>query len=150
VTDSAAFLSNDKGTVYSEFRIRVTEVLKSSSANGLSNGNSMLAERLGGRVRYPDGRIIRYRLAGQGSPVKGKTYLFFLSESRPGSYMIITAYEVDANRVFALDGSRTDPRGLGNSVFDRHNQEDHQEFRAAVERAIKNPRAGSETRRSAP
>ncbi|MDQ2922025.1 MAG: hypothetical protein M3R52_10510 [Acidobacteriota bacterium] len=149
VTDSAAFLSNDKGMVYSEFFIHITAVLKSASGLGITAGNLIVAERLGGRVRYSDGRIIRYRLAGQGSPEKGKKYLFFLSESGQGNYEILTAYELDGNRVFALDGSRIDYRGLGTSVFDKHNQEDYQKFRNAVETAIRNPRSG-EIRRSAP
>ena len=150
VTDSAAFLSNDRGMVYSEFTVRVTEILKSTSVPGVSSGNLIVTERLGGRVRYPDGRIIRYRLVGQGSPVKGKMYLLFLSESGQGNYTILTAYELDGNRVFALDGSRINHRSLGNWVFDKHNQEDYEKFRGAVERAIKNPQPGAETRRSAP
>ena len=149
ITDSAAFLSNDKGMVYSEFSVHVTEILKMASGLG-GIANVIVAERFGGRVRYPDGRIIRYRLAGQGSPERGKRYLLFLSKSGLGNYTLLTAYELNGNKILALDGSRINDRGLGNTVFDKHNGEDYQRLRTAVEKAIKNPRSGVGDRRSTP
>jgi hypothetical protein len=40
VTDSAAFLSNDKGAVYSEVTVRVSDVLKDTSDLNVRNGDS--------------------------------------------------------------------------------------------------------------
>jgi hypothetical protein len=85
VTDSAAFLSNDKGAVYSELTVHVSDVLKATPDLNVKNGDSVVTERFGGRVRYPNGQIVRYRIVGQGSPEKGKTYLFFLSRADESS-----------------------------------------------------------------
>lgn len=149
VTDSAAFLSNDKGAVYSEITVRVSDVLKNTSDLNVRNGDSIVTERFGGRVKYPNGQIVRYGFVGQGSPAKGKNYLFFLSRAEQGNYNILTAYELQGNKVQALDGARVN-LGLGDWVFDKHNDEDYQAFRKATEQAIKNPPSGNQKRRFNP
>src|SRR5215217_6393249 len=55
VTDSAAFLSNDKGAVYSEITVHLSDVLKDSSNFNAKKGDSIETERFGGRVKYPNG-----------------------------------------------------------------------------------------------
>jgi hypothetical protein len=144
VTDSAAFLSSDRGAVYSEFSVEVSDVLKDTSGLKVSSGHSIVTERLGGRVKYPNGQIIRYGIVGQGSPAKGKNYLFFLSRAEQGNYNILTAYELQGNKVQALDGARVN-LGIGNWVFDKHNDEDYQTFRKGVEQAAKNPPSGNQS-----
>lgn len=147
VTGSAAFLSNDKGAVYSEFTVRVSDTLKVSPGLTVNRGDSIVTERFGGRVRYPDGRIVRYSLAGQGSPMKEKKYLFFLSKGEQGNYKIVTAYELQGNKVFALDGSRVNRHAQGNWAFDKHNDEEYRNFREELEQAIKNPSSANQNRR---
>jgi hypothetical protein len=105
VTDSAAFLSNDKGAVYSEITVRVSDVLNRTPDLNVRNGDSIVTERFGGRVKYPNGQIVRYGFSGQGSPAKGKNYLFFLSRAEQGNYNILTAYELLGSKVQALDGA---------------------------------------------
>src|SRR5260370_41165602 len=78
VTGAAPFLSNDKGDVYSEFTVHITDVLKVAPDLAVKRGDSIVTQRSGGRVKYPDGRIVRYGFVGQGSPIKGNKYLFFL------------------------------------------------------------------------
>lgn len=148
VTGSAAFLSNDKGAVYSEFTVHVSDVLKRADLI-VRNGDSIVTERFGGRVKYPNGQIVRYGFVGQGSPAKGKNYLFFLSRAEQGSYNILTAYELQGNKIQALDGARVN-LGLGEWIFDKHNDEDYQGFRKAVEQALKNPLSGNQKRRFNP
>jgi hypothetical protein len=145
VTDSAAFLSNDKGGVYSEITVHVSDVLKDYSNLNAKNGDSIVAERFGGRVKYPNGQIVRYGIVGQGSPVKGRKYLLFLSRAGQGNYNLLTAYELQGNKVQALDGARVN-LGLGKWVFDKHNDEDYQTFRKATEQAIQNGPAGIQKR----
>jgi hypothetical protein len=147
VTESAAFLSNDGGDVYSEFTIRVTEVLKSSSNLTVNQNDSVTAEREGGRVKYPDGRVIHYGIVGHGSPMRGKKYLFFLSTAAEGNYRLLTAYELQGSKVFALDGSRMNDRHLGRWSFDKHNDETYADFRKEVDAAIKNPPTPTRSRR---
>ena len=149
VTDSAAFLSNDKGAVYSEITVRVSDVLKDTADLNVRNGDSIVAERFGGRVKYPNGQIVRYGIVGQGSPAKGRNYLFFLSRAEQGNYSLLTAYELKGNKVQALDGARVN-LGLGEWVFDKHNDEDYQAFRKALEQALKNPPSANQKRRFNP
>jgi hypothetical protein len=149
VIDSAAFLSNDKGAVYSEVIVQVSDVLKDTSYLNVRNGDSIVTERFGGRVKYPNGQIVRYGIVGQGSPAKGKNYLFFLSRAEQGNYNILTAYELQGNKVEALDGERVN-LGRGDWVFDKHNDEDYQAFRNATEQAVKNRPSGNQKRRFNP
>jgi hypothetical protein len=149
VTDSAAFLSNDKGAVYSEITVRVSDVLKDTADLNVRNGDSIVTERFGGRVKYPNGQIVRYGIVGQGSPAKGRNYLFFLSRAEQGNYNLLTAYELQSNKVQALDGARVN-LGLGEWVFDKHNDEDYHAFRKALEQALKNPPGANQKRRFNP
>lgn len=73
VTDSAAYFSDDRGTVYSEFTIRITDIVKADPNLNITPQDSIITERYGGRVKYPGGRTIRYGFGGHGSPAKGKT-----------------------------------------------------------------------------
>jgi hypothetical protein len=135
VNGSRGFLSEDKTGAYSEFYLTVTDVIKATPGISVGKGDAVTAERFGARVRYPSGQIVRYRVTGAGSPAKGKKYLFFLRKTAGGNYRVLTAYELQGNKVLALDGSRTNFGGKHQSVFDKHNGRDAQEFRRDVERA---------------
>ncbi|HEX3557863.1 MAG TPA: hypothetical protein VHU19_01575 [Pyrinomonadaceae bacterium] len=137
VTGSQAFLSEDKTGVYSEFYLTVSDVIKAAPGVSINKGDAVTAERFGGRVRYPSGQVVRYRASGEGSPMKGKKYLFFLKKASDGNYRVLTAYELQGNHVLALDGSRTNFGGRGRSVFDKHNGRDLQEFRKDVDKVVK-------------
>lgn len=136
VNDSKAFLSNDKSGIYSEFTVVISKVLKNNYDNLIKPNETIIAERFGGRVRYPSGKTIRYKIAGQGSPSVNSKYLFFLAETQGNNYKILTAYELKDNKVFALDGVRTFTRRSRNSVFDSHNGQEYQNFINEVNQAI--------------
>ena len=136
VRNSRAFLSADKTGVYSEFTIVVAKVWKDRSSLSVAPGDTIVAERFGGNVRYPSGKVIRFRIVGEGVPIRGKRYLFFLAQADQDSFKLLTAYENQGNKVFALDGSRTEPRGQGRSIFDKHNGKTFEAFIREVEAAI--------------
>jgi hypothetical protein len=50
VTDAKAFLSEDKTSIYSEFTVNISEVLKNSCSAQLAPGHSVDTERYGGAV----------------------------------------------------------------------------------------------------
>jgi hypothetical protein len=102
VLQSEAHLSEDKTGVFSEFTIRVVDVLKADSS---LPGSEMIVERLGGYVRYPDGRKLLYRVGTGGMPRVGTRYLFFLKPNAELDYSILTAYEFGAKGTVALDSS---------------------------------------------
>lgn len=148
VIDSAAYLSNDKSAVYSEFTIRISDVVKTAGGLDVSKNDTIVMERLGGRVRYPSGKVIRYTVVEQGSPMVGKKYLFFLMRGDQNSYKILTAYEIQGNKVLALDGSQLVHRGKeGDSIFDKHNNQEYGDFKRQVEEAKNKPQNPSQNRR---
>lgn len=102
VSKSEAHLSEDKLGVYSEFTIRLVEVIKAESSLPASE---MTVERLGGYVRYQDGRKLLYRVGTGGMPRMGSRYLFFLKPTPELDYSILTAYEFGDKRIIALDPS---------------------------------------------
>ena len=104
VANAQAFLSNDKSFVYSEYNIRVKEILKNASESMLSSTEFITAERIGGAVRFPSGRIRKYKESEYGTPLSGHEYVFFLKFVDVGkTFSILTAYELIDGRAIALD-----------------------------------------------
>jgi hypothetical protein len=104
VIDGHAYLSNDKTGVYSEFTIRVKEVLKAGNQIPLDADNSIVIEREGGAVRFPSGRVQKYRIAHQGMPRPGRQYVLFLKYNDLGhDFSILTGYELREGHVLPLD-----------------------------------------------
>jgi len=103
VLQSEAHLSEDKTGVFSEFTIRLVDVMKAESS---LTGTEIIVERLGGQVRYPDGRTLLYRVGTGGMPRLGARYLFFLKPSPELDYSILTAYEFGKKGIVPLDSSR--------------------------------------------
>lgn len=103
VTDAQAYLSNDGTGIYSEFSVRVEDVLKNNTEQ-INPDDLITTERIGGRVQFPSGRVIRYSVGGQGVPQPHRRYMFFLKrDDRRQTYTILTAYELRAGRVVPLD-----------------------------------------------
>jgi hypothetical protein len=108
VLSSKAYVSKDRTYVYSDFQVRVDEVLKQDPPMNLVVGGRMVASRGGGTIHFPSGRINDYVNHGEGMPAIGSQYLFFLA--RPSNitepeYQIITggAYELRNGMVHPLD-----------------------------------------------
>lgn len=104
VVDAQAYLSDDKTVVYSEFTVRVGEVLKNTSGGALAEGGSITADRQGGRVRFPSGRMTLQYVRGQGLPRVGRRYALFLThDDQERGARIVTGYELRDGRVIPLD-----------------------------------------------
>lgn len=142
VSESHAFLSNDKTGIYSEFTLLISKPAKLTKALGVSLNDRVVAERFGGKIKYPSGQMTRWRIAREGIPIIGKRYLFFLAKVDQDTYKILTAYEIQGDMVSPLDGSRTEPGGRqGASIFDKHNGENLDSFMAEIDTAINNTKA---------
>lgn len=105
VVDAKGYVSNDKTGAYSEFTVRILEVLKTD--NHLS-GDLIVAEREGATVQLPDGRTIRYVIGDLGVPRVDGEYVFFLRYYADGqAYNILDLYELHDGQA-----TRLDTRGL--------------------------------------
>lgn len=104
ITNSQAYLSNDKSGVYSEFTIRIDETLKSPNSAALAPGDIIIGERAGGAVKFSSGRITRYTLLGQGFPRPRRRYVLFLRMNEVGQdFHILTGYQLRRGKVQPLD-----------------------------------------------
>ena len=102
ITDAKAYLSNDKTGVYSVFTVLIDEVLKSPGS--LAVGSLVEAEREGGRVKFPSGRVHLYIVSEQDMPRVGDRYMLFLTKTNSESvFEILTGYELREASVYALD-----------------------------------------------
>lgn len=139
VSEACAYLSNDRTSVYSEFTIKVGNVLKTDQPSRLTQGSLLVAERLGGRVRFPSGEVLPVTVSGQGMPRVGRRYVFFLKRIDQGqAYDILTGYELRAGKVSPLDGRRA--TGGGHPwAFDKYENWDEGAFMDAVRVEIANP-----------
>ena len=144
VSESHAFLSNDKTDVYSEFTLLISKPPRFTTGLGVNVNDRIVGERYGGKIKYPSGLTTRWRIARQAAPIIGKRYLFFLAKVDEDTYKILTAYEIQGDTVSPLDGSRTEPGGRqGASIFDKHTGENLDSFMAEVDMEINNTKEGS-------
>jgi hypothetical protein len=112
VLSSKAYVSKDRTYVYSDFQVRVDEVLKQDPQTNLVVGGQMLASRGGGTIHFPSGHIKDYVNHGEGMPAIGSQYLFFLVKPNmpePEYEVIIGgAYELRNGMVHPLDDFNMD------------------------------------------
>ena len=113
VLSSKAYVSKDRTYVYSDFQVRVDEVLKQDPQMNLVVGERIVASRGGGTIYFPSGRINDYVNHGEGMPAIGSQYLFFLARpsiiTEPEYQVIIGgAYELRNGMVHPLDDLNMD------------------------------------------
>ena len=123
VLKAEAHRSENKLNVFSNFEVKVEEVLKGSN---LTAGNMINVQRLGGFVKYPNGRKVLFRLVGNGMPAVGARYAFFLNVLDE-DYRILTGYEFGTNSVTPLDSSRQ---------FETYQRESETDFLTALRNAV--------------
>lgn len=140
VKDAAAYLSQDKTSVYSEFSVRVESVLKNTSVLQMATNSTITTERGGGRVRLPSGREILRGTHGKPMPKVGRRYVFFLmSNAETQSFAIVTAYELRDGRISPLDGSSRFKKQMiirEYAEYDRYEGSDEDVFLSEVKAAI--------------
>ncbi len=139
VTDARAYLSTDKTGVYSEFTIRLDEVLKDANKSLTDSHPTTIGTREGGRVRFPSGIVNLYGTNERGMPRVGVRYAFFLKSSEmEDDYSIVTAYELKDGRVYPLDGY-SNYRKTVSPPFKAYEGMDEKSFLNELREAIKHP-----------
>jgi len=114
VLNAEAHRSENKLNVFSNFEVKVDEVLKGSN---LTAGSVINVQRIGGFVNYPNGKKVLFRLVGNGMPAVGSRYVLFLT-ALDEDYRILTAYELAPGGVMPLDNSRQFETYQGKSEAD--------------------------------
>ena len=105
VADSHAHMSSDRTGVYSEFEVRIDEVIKHDGRSLLVPTKLIAATREGGWVRYPSGRVQRFSILHQGLPKTGARYVLFLKRAdETQGFHILTGYEIRLGKIYPLDG----------------------------------------------
>ena len=141
VSDAKAFLSEDKTNIYSEYSVQVETVIKNFDDEPVKAGDTLVAERQGGRVRLRSGAVSGFFISGQNPPQVGRRYVFFLgynkydaaslgsTDPREMSHHILTAYELNGGKVSALDN----PGGM---YFKEHDGKDEAAFIKEIRRLL--------------
>lgn len=116
-----ALLSNGKKGVYTEYSIRVERVLKNTSSNKVKAGQTIVVDRAGGVVRYPNGQKILYMHIWHGFLEVGGRYTIFLTTDydENQNYKILTGYQFKNGSVVALDKS---------AIFQEHSGKSEKTF----------------------
>ncbi|HSE32486.1 MAG TPA: hypothetical protein VLA93_13020 [Pyrinomonadaceae bacterium] len=109
IASAAAYLSEDKSSVYSEFEVEIETVFKNTSKQALKSDKSVLVERFGGRVRLPSGKLFIAAVDNQDMPRVGSRYVLFLTNDFLGAkhsdedFHILMGYELKEGKVVPLD-----------------------------------------------
>lgn len=141
VTSAQAHLSNDRTDIYSEFTVRVQQVLKNDSPLTVNISEILTTTRYGGRLRLPSGRLLLRGTMGRGMPRSGRRYALFLKYNEEGQdFSIVTGYEFRAGRVFPLDGLNVDGNVIRQwTAYQNHQDADVITFLSEIREAILNP-----------
>ena len=142
VTERRAVLMDDKFGIYSEFSIKISEILK-DDLSGFFIDQVITTSRPGGAVRFPSGKIQEYTISLQGYPQQDKSYVLFLKRDEFGDYSIVTGYEVSGSVVQPLDGKRNLPKNEPDLQFGIYRGVSLESFRSALQKALQKARGGS-------
>jgi hypothetical protein len=107
IVTAKGFVSEDRTYVYSDFKIRVDQILKQDPTASLVVGGHLIASRAGASVTFPSGHISHYVVDGRGMPKVGKQYLMFLWKTNEGlpeyEFLYRLTYELSDGRAYPLD-----------------------------------------------
>jgi hypothetical protein len=105
VIEVQPYLTENKTSIYTEFRIRVEETFKFEVPGYLMGDREVLADQEGGALRLKDGRTLRYFVGGTSKlPSLKRRYVLFLSLTHNNQDLaILTGYELRNGAVISLE-----------------------------------------------
>lgn len=104
LVNANAYLSNDKKGVYTEFTINGVEILKSDPSDKVTLEKTVIADRAGGFVQYPNGHKVLYLNSNHDLPRAGGEYLLFLvRKEKNENYELLVVYELKDHEITPLD-----------------------------------------------
>jgi hypothetical protein len=104
ITAGQAYLSNDKQNIYSEFKLKLQEIVKAPNHSFVRAGDSIDIQRKGGAIRLPSGKVLVKGMLEDSMPQVGKRYLLFLKyDPNTEDYGVLTGYQLEGDEVYRLD-----------------------------------------------
>jgi hypothetical protein len=107
VLSGNSFISKNHSAVYSDYQIRIDEILKPDAAASLVVGSEVVGSRAGGAIHFPSGHRTNFLILGHGLPEIGSEYVLFLWKAVPNQPVWEIAsdsgYQLKNGRVYALD-----------------------------------------------
>src|SRR5260370_32770020 len=90
-----AYLSNDRGAIYTEFKVAIEQSLKGTKDFPLQSGATIDIERQGGSVKFSSDTVISRGVANKTLLCFRKRYLLFLEHrAEVKEFSIIAAYRL--------------------------------------------------------
>lgn len=121
VSGGECFVTGDHTYVYTDYAVKVDQILKQDPSANLFVGGDLVAAREGGAIRYPSGHTTNVLVSGHGLPVVGAQYVLFLWKPNPDfpEYEIIfdSGYQIKDGRVYPLDDVNSQYVGVDLPVF---------------------------------
>jgi hypothetical protein len=107
VLSGGSFMSNNHTAVYSDYQVRIDEIVKQAPAGKLAVGDEVIASRPGGAIHFPSGHTTNFLIIDHGLPAVGSQYILFLFKLIPNQpeyeMAFESGYELKNGRVYALD-----------------------------------------------
>jgi hypothetical protein len=117
ILSGECFVDEVRTTVYTDYKLKIVQVLKDSTAT-LSVGGQVVASRPEGAVHFPSGHTTNYLIQGMGLPQIGSEYiLFLLPIPNLPEYEIATGYELKNGRVYSLDDENGSANNMDQTTF---------------------------------
>lgn len=99
------YLSEDRSSIYTEFKIDVEDVLKNALSGQASSSKYILIDKLGGKLRLKSGRIVydEINICYLGEPRLERRYVLFARSIHNGNDLeMIKGYELRDGKVFTI------------------------------------------------
>jgi hypothetical protein len=119
VLGGKVFVNKDRTYIYTDYQIKIDQVLKQDAASSLSIGTEIVGAREGGAIHFPSGHTTHYITSGKGFPEVGSQYVFFLYRLIPNSpdYEILAGYQLQGGQVHPLDAENSDYDDINATAF---------------------------------
>jgi len=121
ILSGKCFVSADHNYVYTDYQVKVDQVLKQDAGASLSVGDELVAAREGGAIHFPSGHVTNFLTVGHGLPEIGSQYVLFLSRPIPSlpeyEIMFDTGYQLKNGRVYPLDDVNSRYVGVDSTAF---------------------------------
>jgi hypothetical protein len=121
VLSGKCYINRDHDYVYTDYEVRIDEILKQDQTTILTVGQQVVASKPGGAIHFASGHETKIFIAGHGFPIIGSQYVFFLFKPIPDfpEYETIFAsgYELKDNHVLPLDDTNPEYENKLSSEF---------------------------------